>query len=147
MFTIVFVSKGLRQTKAILVETGRTLLTAQQTASRGADEAPVGVDVTVGRALLTLGWGEVFGTDDVRLGDLDGARSHTVIPRVVGCGTPGAVHQLPAVLHHGVLGVVTGAGVAGVGGTVEGVVGYLGLRPDAVASEAVSVEALATARD
>ena len=147
MVTVVFVSQGLRQTQAVLVETGRTLLTAQQTASRGADEAPVGVDVTVGRTLLTLGRTEMFWTDDVCLSDLDGARSHAVIPRMVGCGALDAVHQLPAVLHHGVLGVVTGAGVAGVGGTVEGVVGYLGLRPDAVASEAVSVEALATARD
>ena len=129
------------------METGRALLTAQQTAARGADEAPVGVDVTVGRALLTLGGGEVFGTDDVRLGDLDGARSHTVVPRVVGCGTLGAVHQLPAVLHHGVLGVVTGAGVAGVGWTVESVVGDLGLRPDGVASETGWVVTLPTARD
>ena len=147
MFTIVFVSKGLRQTKAILVETGRTLLTAQQTASRGADEAPVGVDVTVGRTLLTLGRTEMFWTDDVCLSDLDGARSHAVIPRMVGCGALDAVHQLPAVLHHGVLGVVTGAGVAGVGRAVDGVVGDLGLRPDSVASETGNMVTLPAARD
>ena len=92
MVTVIFLSQGLRQTQAVLVEAGRTFLAAQQTAALGADEAPVGVDVTVGPALLTLGRSEVFGTDDVRLGDLDGARSHTVVPCVVGCGTLRAVH-------------------------------------------------------
>ena len=52
--------------------------------------------------------------DDVRLGDLDGSSSHVVVPAVVGCGAPHTVNQLLRVLHHGVPGVVTGAGVAGV---------------------------------
>ena len=45
MFTVIFLSQRLRQTQTFLVEAGRTLLTAQQTAALGADEAPVGVDV------------------------------------------------------------------------------------------------------
>ena len=47
MVAVIFLSQRLRQTQAVLVKTGRTLLAAKQTASLRADEAPVSVDVTV----------------------------------------------------------------------------------------------------
>ena len=86
----------------------------------------------------------MLGTDDVRLGDLNGASSHAVIPRMVGGGTSQTVHQLLVVLHDGVLGVVAGAGVAGVGRAVDVPLTDLGLGPDGVPGETGGVVVLPT---
>ena len=145
MFTVVLVPEWLGEAQALLVEACRTLLTAEQAAALGADEAPGGVDVGSGGAFLCLDRFVMFGTDDVRLGDLYRSCSNTVIPGVICCRALGAVHKLPAVLHHGVLRVVTSAGVAGVGWTVDTVVVDLGLRPDCVSGETGGVVTLTTA--
>ena len=88
----------------------------------------------------------MLGTDDVSLGQLDGPRRHAVVPRVVGGGAADTVHQLLIVLHHGVLGVVTGACVTGVVRTVDTGIGQLVLGPDGVPGQTLGVIPLATAR-
>ena len=137
------------------MERRRALFTTEQAAALRTDEAPVGIDVGRGGALLTLGRfvtsdpgsRVMFGTDDVRLGDLDRAGSHAVVSSMVGGGTPRAVHQLLVVLHHGVLGVVAGTSVAGVVGAVDVAVLCPDLRPDCVAGETGGVVRLPTAGD
>ena len=63
---------------------------------------------------LILGrWSVMLGTDDICLGDLNSASSHTEVATVVGCGAPHTMHQLLIVLHDRVPDIVTGTGVTG----------------------------------
>ena len=74
----------------------------------------------IASALLVLGWRfVVLWADNVSLSYLDGAGCHAVIPTMVGSWTPYTVHQLFAILHDGIPGVVTRTCVASVVWTAE----------------------------
>ena len=115
------------------METSWTVVAHDQCSSLGADKTPVGVDMGGSTTLLGLGRRFVmFGTDDVSLGDLNGASSHTVVTSMVSSGTPDTVHQLLIVFHHRVTWIITSTRVARVVRTVEAAIVNLVLWPDGV---------------
>ena len=77
----------------------------------------------------------MFGTDDVRLGQLDGARSYALVSAVVGRGTADTMDKFLVVFHHGITWIVTGARVTRVVGTIHVSSTDLVLGPDRVAGQ------------
>ena len=88
----------------------------------------------------------MFGTDDVRLGQLDGARSYALVSAVVGRGTADTMDKFLVVFHHGITWIVTGARVTRVVRAVDGAIDNLVLRPDGELGQTRFMEELSTSR-